>query len=87
MGKLFFRLYIFIMLSIVMFNLLYMFSKGILTKNPQIIILYSIIISILFSIVLTWMIDLVINIDIKFDELEYEIEELKRKINLSDNKD
>jgi hypothetical protein len=49
MGKLAFRLYISIMLSIVILNILLIFSEGILSNNLQNIVLYSAITSILIS--------------------------------------
>jgi len=87
MGRLAFRLYISIMLSIAIFNLLYIFSEGILSKNLQNIVLYSVIISIFLAIFFTWTIDMIIHQDIKIYELELEIEDLKRKINLLDNEE
>ena len=87
MGKLTFRLYIFIMLSIIMFNILQIFSEEILSKNLQNIILYSIIVSIFLAIIFTWIIDMIDDLDTRINKIEYEIEELKRKINLSNDKD
>jgi len=89
MGKLAFRLYISIMLSIVILNILLIFSEGILSKNLQNIVLYSAIVSILLAIIFTWIIDLIDDLDTRINKLELEIERLKRErkqeINLSEN--
>ncbi|ARQ96369.1 hypothetical protein CCL42_gp23 [Sulfolobus islandicus rod-shaped virus 8] len=89
MGKLAFRLYISIILSIVILNILLIFSEGILSKNLQNIVLYSAIASILLAIIFTWIIDLVDDLDTRINKLELEIERLKRErrqeINLSEN--
>ena len=89
MDKLAFRLYISIILSIVILNILLIFSEGILSKNLQNIVLYSAIASILLAIIFTWIIDLVDDLDTRINKLELEIERLKRErrqeINLSEN--
>ena len=80
MGKLAFRLYISIILSIVMLNIFLIFSEGILSKNLQNIVLYSIIASIFLAIIFTWIIDMIDDLDTRIDKIELEIEDLKRKI-------
>ena len=89
MDKLAFRLYISIMLSIVILNILLIFSEGILSNNLQNIVLYSAIASILLAIIFTWIIDLIDDLDTRINKLELEIERLKRErrqeINLSEN--
>ena len=89
MGKLAFRLYISIMLSIIILNILLIFSEGILSNNLQNIVLYSAIASILLAIIFTWIIDLIDDLDTRINKLELEIERLKRErrqeINLSEN--
>ncbi|ARQ96586.1 hypothetical protein CCL45_gp17 [Sulfolobus islandicus rod-shaped virus 5] len=85
MGKLAFRLYIFIILSIVILNILLIFSEGILSKNSQNIVLYSAIVSILLAIIFTWIIDLIDDLDTRINKLELEIKRLKQEINLSEN--
>jgi len=89
MGKLAFRLYISIMLSIVILNILLIFSEGILSNNLQNIVLYSAITSILLAIIFTWIIDLIDDLDTRINKLELEIERLKRErrqeIYMSDN--
>jgi len=79
MGKLAFRLYISIILSIVILNMLLIFSEGILSKNLQNIVLYSAIVSILLAIIFTWIIDLIDDLDTRINKLELEIEKLKRE--------
>jgi len=79
MGKLAFRLYISIILSIVILNILLIFSEGILSKNLQNIVLYSAIVSILLAIIFTWIIDLIDDLDTRINKLELEIEKLKRE--------
>jgi len=79
MGKLTFRLYISIILSIVILNMLLIFSEGILSKNLQNIVLYSAIVSILLAIIFTWIIDLIDDLDTRINKLELEIERLKRE--------
>ena len=79
MGKLAFRLYISIILSIVILNILLIFSEGILSKNLQNIVLYSTIVSILLAIIFTWIIDLIDDLDTRINKLELEIERLKRE--------
>ena len=89
MGKLAFRLYISIILSIAILNILLIFSEGILSNNLQNIVLYSAIASILLAIIFTWIIDLIDDLDTRINKLELEIERLKRErrqeINLSEN--
>jgi len=80
MGKLAFRLYISIILSIVMLNIFLIFSEGILSKNLQNIVLYSTIASIFLAIIFTWIIDMIDDLDTRIDKIELEIEDLKRKI-------
>jgi len=91
MGKLAFRLYIFIILSIIMLNILLIFSEGILSGNLENIVIYSTVISILLAIIFTWIIDLIDDLDTRINKLELEIEKLKRKvqreINLSENEE
>ena len=79
MGKLAFRLYISIIISIVILNILLIFSEGILSKNLQNIVLYSAIVSILLAIIFTWIIDLIDDLDTRINKLELEIEKLKRE--------
>jgi len=87
MGKLAFRLYISIMLSMAIFIMLLIFSEGILSKNSQNLYLYSAITSIFLAIIFTWIIDMVDDLDDKVYKLELEIEDLKRKINSSEDEE